>query len=388
MLFTEEHEAIRRTIARIVKEEINPHVDEWEKAGRYPAHQVMKILGKAGLLGITRPPSFGGLGLDYSYETVMAEELGHVAAQGVSTSIGVQTNMCCPALAKNGSDELRREFLVPLIAGDMVGAIGVSEEGAGSDVASIRTHARRDGDDYVINGGKMWITNGAQADWICLLCNTGEEGAPHRNKSLIVVPMKTKGVTVARVLDKLGLRCSDTAQIFFDEVRVPVRNRIGEEGKGFTYQMEQFQEERLYGATRSITQLEDAVAMTAEYTGQRQAFGQALLDNQWIQFKLAEWQTEIEALRSLIYRAVEIYVNGGNVTRLASMAKLKAGQLLQVIPSGCLQFWGGQGFMWENPVSRIYRDSRISSIGGGANEVMLQIIAKDMGLSHRQRKRH
>lgn len=378
MLFTEEHEAIRRTVGRIVDEDINPFVDEWEEAGRYPAHKVMKTLGNAGLLGITKPVEYGGQGLDYSYEIAMAEQLGHVAAQGVSTSIGVQTDMCSPALAKHGSDALRREFLAPLIAGDMVGAIGVSEESAGSDVSQIRTHARRDGGDYVINGSKMWITNGAQADWICLLCNTSTEGAPHKNKSLIVVPMNTKGVTVARTLNKLGLRCSDTAQIYFEDVRVPQSNRIGEEGRGFIYQMEQFQEERLYGAVRSVTQLEDAISWTVDYTRERHTFGHPILDNQWVHFKLAEMQSEVEALRSLIYRAVEIYVSGGNVTKLASMAKLKAGQLLQTIPSGCLQFFGGQGFMWENKISRIYRDARLTSIGGGANEIMLKIIAKEL----------
>ena len=222
-------------------------------------------------------------------------------------AIGVQTDMATPALARFGSDELRREFLAPAITGEAVACIGVSEPSAGSDVAAIKTNARSDGGDYVIDGGKMWITNGAQADWICLLANTGD-GPRHRNKSLICVPMKTKGVTVARKLDKLGMRASDTAQIFFDGVRVPKRNRIGEEGKGFTYQMMQFQEERLWAAASCLKAHEYIIGETIAYTRQRKAFGHSILDNQTVHFKLAELQTEIELLRSLIYRAAEAMI--------------------------------------------------------------------------------
>jgi citronellyl-CoA dehydrogenase len=229
MLFTADHEEVRRALQKFIAAEINPFVDEWEKADIFPAHDLFKKLGELGFLGLNKPVEFGGQGLDYSYALMMAEELGAVRCGGVPMAIGVQTDMATPALARFGSDELRREFLTPAIAGDAVACIGVSEPGAGSDVASIKTSARSDGDDYVINGGKMWITNGVQADWICLLANTGD--APkHRNKSLICVPMKTRGVQVARKLDKMGMRSSDTAQIFFDDVRVPKRNRIGEEG--------------------------------------------------------------------------------------------------------------------------------------------------------------
>ena len=262
----------------------------------------------------------------------------------------------------------------------MVAAIGVSEEGAGSDVASIRTRARRDGDDYVISGSKMWITNGTQADWICLLANTSD-GQPHRNKSLIVVPMKSKGVSVARKLKKLGLHASDTAQIFFDEVRVPVRNRIGEEGRGFIYQMEQFQEERLYAAAKAVSMLETAIDITVEYTQGRKAFGKPLIDMQTIQHRIAAMHAEVEALRAITWSAAEIYIGGGDVTQKASIAKYLAGKLALDIPNACLQFWGGQGYMWESRISRIMRDIRLTAIGGGANEIMLQVIAKNMGLS-------
>jgi citronellyl-CoA dehydrogenase len=378
MQFTQEHEEIRRTTRAIIERDVNPFVDEWEKNDIFPAHQVFKKFGQAGLLGISKPVEFGGMGLDYSYSMVMAEELGTINCGGVPMALGVQTDMATPALARFGSDSVRKEFLTPSIAGDYVACLGVSEVGAGSDVASIKTTARRVGDDYVINGGKMWTTNGTQADWICLLANTGD-GQAHRNKTLIAVPMKTKGVQIARKLDKLGMRSSDTAQIFFDEVKVPVRNRIGEEGMGFVYQMQQFQEERLWGAASSLKGMEKIIDHTIEYTRQRKIFGKPILDNQVVHFKLAELKAEIESLRSLIYRACEEYIGGKDVTMLASMAKLKGGRLVRQVADSCLQYWGGMGYMTESPVSRAFRDTRLMSIGGGADEVMLQIIAKMMG---------
>ena len=378
MLFTSDHDEPRRILQKFIAAEINPFVDEWEKAELFPAHELFKKLGDLGFLGLNKPTEFGGQGLDYSYALMMAEELGAIACGGVPMAIGVQTDMATPALARFGSDEVRGEFLAPAISGDAVACIGVSEPGAGSDVASIKTSARSDGDDYLINGGKMWITNGVQADWICLLANTGV-GPKHRNKSLICVPMKTKGVEVARKLDKMGMRSSDTAQIFFDNVRVPKRNRIGEEGHGFTYQMVQFQEERLWGAAACLKAHEYIIAETIEYTRNRKAFGHSILDNQIVHFKLAEMQTEVELLRALIYRAGEALVAGEDVTRLATMAKLKAGRLGRELTDACLQFWGGMGFMNETPVSRAYRDSRLTSIGGGADEVMLTVLCKMMG---------
>jgi citronellyl-CoA dehydrogenase len=378
MLFSADHDEPRRILQKFIASEINPHVDEWEKAGIFPAHELFKQLGELGFLGLNKPVAFGGQGLDYSFAVMMAEEIGAISCGAVPMAIGVQTDMATPALARFGSDELRAEFLAPAIAGDMVACIGVSEPGAGSDVASIKTSARSDGDDYVINGGKMWITNGAQADWICLLANTGD-GPKHRNKSLIVVPMKSKGVQVARTLDKMGMRSSDTAQIFFDEVRVPKRNRIGEEGHGFTYQMLQFQEERLWAAAACLKAHEITIQQTIDYTRNRKAFGASILDNQVVHFRLAELQTEIEMLRALTYRAAEALIAGEDVTRLATMAKLKAGRLGRELTDACLQYWGGMGFMNETPVSRAYRDTRLASIGGGADEVMLSVLCKMMG---------
>src|SRR5580700_2147864 len=385
MLFTAEHDEPRRTLQRFITAEINPHVDEWEAAGQFPTHELFKKLGDLGFLGLNKPAEFGGAGLDYSYALMMAEELGAVHTGSVPMAIGVHTDMATPALARFGSDALRQEFLAPAISGDVVACVGVSEPGAGSDVAEIKTSARSDGDDYVIDGGKMWITNGAQADWMCLLANTGD-GAVHRNKSLICVPMKTRGVRVARKLDKLGMRASDTAQIFLENVRVPQRYRIGEEGMGFIYQMQQFQEERIWGSAGGLVSMERAIRDTIAYTGERMAFGKSILDNQVVHFRLAELQTKIELLRSLIYRAVEEYVGGADVTQLASMAKLTAGRLKREVYDSCLQYWGGMGFMNETEISRMYRDGRLTSIGGGADEVMLGIIAKGMGTLPGQRK--
>ncbi|TDP59575.1 acyl-CoA dehydrogenase family protein [Roseateles toxinivorans] len=377
MQFTHEHEELQRTLKRFIDEQINPHVDAWEAEEIFPAHQVFKQLGDLGLLGLCKPVEYGGLGLDYSYSVAMAETLGHVHCGAIPMAIGVQTDMSTPALARFGSDALKREFLVPAIAGDMVACIGVSEPGAGSDVAAIKTTARKDGGDYIINGGKMWITNSLQADFMVVLCNTSE-GAPHKNKSLIVVPMNTPGVTRAKKIRKIGMMSSDTGLIHFDDVRVPQANRIGEEGMGFTYQMMQFQEERLWAAANAVQGLSNCIAQTIEYTRERKAFGQAVLDNQVVHFRLAELKTEVEALRALTYLATEHYVAGKDVTEWASMAKLKAGRLLREVPDACLQYWGGMGYTWDNLVSRMYRDGRLGSIGGGADEVMLGIIAKYM----------
>ena len=378
MQYTHEHLEIQNTLKRFIDAEINPHVDEWEAAEMFPAHEVFKKLGDLGLLGLTKPEAFGGAGLDYSYAMAMAEALGHIDCGGIPMAIGVQTDMCTPSLARFGSDALRREFLAPAITGDMVGCIGVSEPGAGSDVASIKSHARKDGDDYVITGQKMWITNSLQADWMCILVNTGE-GPQHKNKSLVMVPMDSPGITKAQKIRKIGMHSSDTGLIHFDEVRVPQRYRIGAEGQGFIYQMMQFQEERLWAAASCLQSLTNCIGWTIEWAQERKLFGSTLADQQWVQFKLAEMKTELESLRALTYRACDLYVLGQDVTELASMAKLKAGRLNRIIPDGCLQFWGGMGFTLENKVSRMYRDGRLGSIGGGADEVMLGILAKIMG---------
>ena len=377
MQLTHEHEELKRNLKRFIVDEINPHVDEWEAAEIFPAHEVFGKLGALGYLGLTKPQDHGGSGLDYSYSVVMAEALGHISCGALPMAIGVQTDMATPALARFGSAALCEEFLAPAISGKAVACIGVSEPHAGSDVSAIKTTARKDGDDYIINGGKMWITNSLQADWMCLLANTSE-GAAHKNKSLIVVPMNTPGITRAKKIRKIGMMASDTGVIHFDDVRVPQRFRIGEEGMGFTYQMMQFQEERLWAAANAIQGLMNCIDQTIEYTRERKAFGKSVLDNQVVHFTLAELKTEVECLRALTYMATEHYVAGKDVTEWASMAKLKAGRLLRSVPDACLQYWGGMGYTWDNPVSRLYRDGRLASIGGGADEVMLGIISKYM----------
>jgi len=395
MKFDETHDEIREMVKDFVDREINPYCDEWEEEKIFPAHEVFKKLGELGLLGITRDEQWGGMGLDFSHSVVMAEELGTSRSAAVSMAIGVHTDMCTPALSAYGSDELKAQFLQPSIAGDMVGCLGVSEEEAGSDVAKIRTTARKDGDDYIISGNKMWITNGMQADWMCTLVNTSD-GHPHFNKSLIIIPMDLPGIERSRKLHKLGMWASDTAQIFLDEVRVPRRYCIGAEGMGFAMQMSQFQEERLWGAANVLKGLELIIDDTIEQTRGRQVFKRAVLDNQVVYHRLAELQTEIEALRALVYRCTDKYIEHlaeGNhmasdeIVKLASMCKLKSGRLAREVTDSCLQYWGGMGFMWESSVARAYRDCRLISIGGGADEIMCEIIAKKMGIAPKKAKK-
>merc|ERR1711973_524032 len=263
--YEEDQRSMQKTVRKIIDEDINPYIDQWEAEGQYPAHKVFKKLGEAGLLGVNKPVEYGGMGLNFKYSVALNEELGQINAGGVPMSIAVQTDMATPALARFGSDKLKREFLAPSVAGDVVACLGVSEPGGGSDVAAATTSAVRRGDDLIINGQKMWITNAFQADWICLLANTSE-GSAHANKSLICVPMNTPGIHLNKRIDKMGMRCSDTAVIFFDDVRVPAANIIGEPGMGFTYQMLQFQEERLACVALCTKRLDQAIYETAQYT--------------------------------------------------------------------------------------------------------------------------
>ena len=386
MRFTEEHQQLRRTVREFVEKEINPHVDRWESEGAIPLHEVAKKAGRLGLLGVNKPEAYGGMGLDYSYQMVVTEELGNCAHGSLPMAFGVLTDMATPALARWGAHELKQEFLAPVIAGEQIASIAVSEASGGSDVAQIKTTARKDGSDYVINGSKMWITNAYQADWFCTLVNTSE-GAPHMNKTLVVIPAKTKGIEVGAKIDKLGMRASDTCPLFFENVRVPQRNRIGEEGMGFMMQMVQFQEERLCGAVGTLRGMENLIDATIAYCKERHTFGQPLIANQVIHFRMAELKTELEALRSLCYRAVEEYVGGTDVTLLASMAKLKAGRLVRETSDACLQYFGGMGFTWDNVAARAYRDTRLLSIGGGADEIMLGIICKLMNILPGKKKK-
>jgi citronellyl-CoA dehydrogenase len=380
--FTEEHEMFRRSVRNFVEKEINPYCDEWEERGEAPLHDIFKKMAELGFLGLNYPEEYGGANADIWFTVCLHEELGKANAGGVPMAIGVQADMATPALARYGSHMLKERYLKPAIKGEMVCSIAVTEPDAGSDVARIRTMARREGDEYVINGSKMYITNGTQADWICLLARTSE-GDDYRGMSLIVVPTNTPGFIVSRKLKKLGNLSSDTAVLTFENMRVPVDHRIGEEGRGFYYQMEQFQIERLVGALGGVSGAEKAIRDTMKYTRQRHAFGKPLLANQWIQFKLSELLTEVEALRQLNYYCASLIESNApttEVTRIASMCKLKAGRLMRQVADTCLQFYGGMGYMEETPISRYFRDSRLASIGGGADEIMLQIISRLEGM--------
>ena len=376
--FTKDHDMVRRAVGDFVKKEINPNVDQWEADGIAPLKEIFKKMGDLGFLGIRYDPMYGGQGLDYWYDTVFLEELGHIKALGLSVAITVQTHMATPAINEFGSDYLKDAFLKPAIAGDLVGAIAVTEPGAGSDVAAIQTTAKKDNGDYVINGSKMYITNGTQADFLTLLARTADAPGYH-SFSLFVVPTDLPGFSVSRKLDKLGIRISDTAELFFDNVRVPAANLIGKENEGFIYQMMQFQHERFSLLPFACTAAKDIIDMTLEHIRQRVVFGKPLITKQVLRHRLADWLTEIECLQQLIYHIVRMKQAGLDATREISMGKLVASQVLNKVANGCLQMYGGLGFMDEMLISRYYRDARGLAIGGGADEVMRDVIAKMEG---------
>jgi citronellyl-CoA dehydrogenase len=375
MRFTDEHHAFRKLVRDVVEREIAPHVDEWERAGTFPAHELFPKLGALGLLGLEYDPAYGGQGADHLFTVVLCEELHRSGAAGIPMAIGVQTMMATPSLHEFGSEELKRRYLEPAIRGTAVCSIAVTEPGAGSDVAGLRTRAVRDGDDWVINGSKLYITNGTQADWLCLLARTSDEGG-YRGMSQIVVPTDSPGFTVSRRLDKLGNRSSDTAELFFEDVRVPVSNTIGEIGRGFQQQMAQFVVERMFAAYGAVGSCRHALERTRDYLRQRQVFGKPLLGQQYVAFRLAELAAQVDLLQSHNYACAEAYMAGEDTTRHATVAKLTAGRLLREVADTCLQFHGGMGYMEENWTSRFFRDSRLASIGGGADEVMLQVLAR------------
>jgi citronellyl-CoA dehydrogenase len=375
MQFTADHEAFRQAARGVLEREVTPHVQEWEEAGIFPAHELFKALGSAGLLGLEYDTSCGGQGADHSYTVVLGEELGRMGCAGVAMAIAVQNDMATPSLHSHGSAELKRRYLAPAMRGELVAAIAVTEPDAGSDVAGIRTRAERDGDHWVINGSKLYITNGTQADWLCLLARTSAEGG-YRGMSQIVFPTDTPGFAVSRKLRKLGNKSSDTAELSFTDARVPVANTIGEIGRGFQQQMTQFQNERMIAAYMAVGGMERALSLTAAYLRDRQTFGRPLLSRQYVQFRLAELAAEVDTLKHYNYACAEAYLAGQDTTRFATIAKLKAGRLHREIADTCLQFHGGFGYMEESWVSRYFRDSRLMSIGGGSDEVMLQILAR------------
>lgn len=371
--FTDEHAQLRDMVRKFAEEELAPHREAWDKAGEFP-REVFHKLAELGVLGIRFPEKHGGLGLDWWYTTAFVEGLAHCRNSGLVMSILVDTDMATPIIAEIGTEEQKEEFLAPVIRGEKVAALGVSEPGAGSDVANIRTTARKDGGDYVINGQKTFITNASFADFITLAVRTGDEG--HGGISLVLFPTDTPGFSVGRKLDKLGTRSVDSCEIHFDNCRIPQRNLLGHENAGFYYIMTNFQGERLVAAIMAYTGMEIAIRDAIAYGKEREAFGRSIGSFQVWRHKFAEHLTGMEAARALTYQAVQRICTGEDPTKLVSMAKLFAGDMVQKVAYDCLQFHGGYGFIEEYDIARTYRDVRLLPIGGGTSEVMKEIIWK------------
>ncbi|MEV0458235.1 acyl-CoA dehydrogenase family protein [Catellatospora methionotrophica] len=373
--FSDEHHMLRKLVRDFAEKEIGPYTVAWEATGSFPAHELFAKMATLGLLGLEYDPAYGGQGADHLCTVVLHEELGRVGPAGVALGIAVQTDMATPSLHHFGSEELKQRYLVPALNGEAVCSVAVTEPDAGSDVTSLRTRAVRDGDDWVINGSKHYVTNGTQADWICLLARTSDEPG-YGGLSQIVVPTDTPGFQVQRRLDKLGMRSSDTAELTFTDLRVPASNTIGTPGLGFYQQMSQFQNERLALSYTAVGAMETALTRTADYLKVRHAFGRPLIDNQHLGFTLAELSARLDMLRQYNYAAAEAYMRGEDVDRFATVGKLQAGRLAREIAATCLQFHGAVGYMEEMWTARFFRDSPVWSIGGGTDEIMLYVLSR------------
>ncbi|MFM7617850.1 MAG: acyl-CoA dehydrogenase family protein [Actinomycetes bacterium] len=376
---TPEHDALRAGIRRFVETEVTPFVDEWEAAGHFP-DSLFHRLGDLGFLGLHYPERWGGSGGDLAAGLILMEELGRCGAGGISMAVGVQTHMATPALAEFGTEEQCERYLRPAIAGRRIAAIAITEPDAGSDVAAIRTRAARDGDEWVVNGSKLYITNGVRADFLTCVVRTDPD-AGHRGVSLLLIDTDSPGVSVSRRLDKLGMRSSDTAEIALDDVRVPHANIIGgTPGEGFTQLMWQLQYERLSGAAAGIGQADRTLAITIEFAKQRHAFGRPIAQHQAIAHKIADAATELEAARALLQSVVWRIQHGEYPVAEISMTKKYVAQVQNRVADTCLQIHGGAGYMSEYEVSRQFRDARLWRIGAGTDEVMNEVIAKRLGL--------
>ena len=373
--WTDEHHQLRAMVRKYAEEQLAPNRFEWDRAGEFP-RKIFNELADLGVLGIRFSPEIGGLGQDWWMTLAFIEGLAHAKNAGLVMSILVDTDMATPIIHEIGTKEQKEEFLAPVIRGEKVAALGVTEPGAGSDVASIRTTARKDGDDYVINGQKTYITNGAFADFITLAVRTGDEG--HGGISLVLFPTDTKGFHVGRKLDKLGTRSVDSCELHFEDCRIPRRNLLGDENGGFYYIMTNFQGERLVAAIIANTGMELSIGDAIRYGKERKAFGRSIGSFQVWKHKFAEHLTALEASKALTWQAVEALNSGPPqaATKLVSMAKLFASDLAQKVTYDCQQFHGGYGFIEEYDITRQYRDVRLLPIGGGTSEVMKEIIWK------------
>ena len=374
---TPEHEVFRETAGKFVEEQLAPRAREFDEMGRMDK-SLFRMMGDLDMLGLRYDPKWGGAGLDWSFTAVLFEELVRCDNAGVTMAISVHTDMATPSLHDFGSDELRQRFLVPSIKGEMVSAIAVTEPDAGSDVAGIKTRAVRDGDDWVINGSKIYITNAAIADWMCVLVVTDPE-AGYGGFSQVIVPTDSPGFSY-QLLDKIGNRGSDTGQLFFEDVRVPVSNTIGEIGRGFQQQMQQFQDERLIACIMSNAGAEILWETTKTYCQERILFGKPLSKMQVTQFKFVEMMTQIAAAKELTYACVRKRLENQDATREISMAKIFSGRMARFVSDECVQLHGGYGYMRESAAGRAFVDTRLISIGGGADEVMMHYLAKMFGL--------
>ena len=371
--FSPEHELFRQNLRSYVEKELAPHALEWDEAGIFP-REVFTGMAEIGALGINYPESVGGSGGDYWYVVVLAEELCRSRNAGVNMALLVQSQMATPIINEIGTDEQKKEFLAPALAGEKIAALGVSEPDAGSDVANLKTTARRVGDEYVINGAKMWITNGTRADFITLAVRTGEKG--YGGISLCTFPTDVKGFSVSKKLDKVGNLSSDTALLFFEDCRIPARFLLGEENQGFYHIMTNFQGERLVAAIGAVAGMDRLIEDSIRYGNERAAFGKPLMKFQVWKHKFVEHLTSVEAARWLTYRACDLFDRKEPAVKEISMAKLFAGDLIQKVVYDCMQFHGGMGYVVETHVARAFRDARLLTIGGGTSEIMKEIISK------------
>jgi citronellyl-CoA dehydrogenase len=370
---TPEHKAFRDVARKFVQTELAPRAREFDAAGRLDKALYPKM-GELGLLGIRYDPKYGGQGLDYSYQAIFLEELTLCDNAGVSMGISVHTDMATPSLARFGSEDLKQKYLVPAIRGEQIAAIAVTEPAAGSDVAGIRTRAIRDGDHWVINGSKMYITNAATADWFCLLAVTDPD-AGYGGFSQIIVPTDSPGFTF-ELLDKIGNKGSDTGLLFFDDVRVPMSNTIGDANRGFHQQMMQFQHERMVVVVTAPVAARRLWEITLKHCKERVLFGKPLAKMQVTQHKFADMMIQITAAQELSYRCIRQMARNLDATLDISMAKVFCTTMHQFVATSCMQLFGGAGYMWENPAGRSFVDSRLAAIGGGADELMKRIVAK------------
>jgi acyl-CoA dehydrogenase len=373
-LFSAEHEAFRDTARRFITREIVPHHAEWEKAGVVPRELWLKA-GAAGLLCCDVPDTYGGMGGDFLYSTIMIEEMARAGATG--PTFYLQSDIIAPYLVDFGTEAQKQRWLPKMASGEVVAAVGMTEPSGGSDLQGMRTTAVRHGDEYVINGQKVFITNGYTADLLVLACKTDPK-ARAKGVSLILVETDRPGYQRGRRLEKIGCKAQDTAELFFADLRVPVANLLGEEGRGFYHLMTQLSQERLVQAIRAVASSEAALEWTLEYALQRKMFGHTLADFQNTQFKLAEMRAEILAQRVFVDRCVELHLQKKLDSVDAAMAKLLTTELQGKVMDQCLQLFGGWGYMWEFPIARAYADARMTRIGGGSIEVMKQIIGRDL----------